>query len=427
MACRRCSWPRSERSSRFLCMRMARSYSPRRRNRLPSAKCRSTVSGSTFTTSMKASIALSGCSFSRKLRPLKYELGSARDSDTIWRMSMRAAIQPRPKKSGKPSSHQYSNSMALEARRHRRRRRLGRRALAPEERDLAALAQHPSEERQHAEERAGGESGKQRQDERRLDREIEVEAQGDGVCVLGAERDQKHEYQEADRPGDDTHAGRLDALADGLRGALRLRRRGLLGRLVDALAQLLAGLEMGYVLLRHLHLLAGFGVAAGARRPVVQAEAAEAADLDAIAGEQRLRHRVEDHLDRVFRVLRHQLRVALRQPRDQLRLRHGDPSPLHGSPLASCTRYCCGLLLPLSSLARSRDPRLVAPALAAAFSVRSCFMASVSSERSFAFTERLIERFLRSTLMIMACTVSPSFRCARRSSIRSRENSEARR
>jgi hypothetical protein len=27
--------------------------------------------GSTFTTSMKASIALSGCSFSRKLRPLK--------------------------------------------------------------------------------------------------------------------------------------------------------------------------------------------------------------------------------------------------------------------------------------------------------------------------------------------------------------------
>src|SRR5256885_15295505 len=27
-------------------------------------------------------------------------------------MSLRAAIQPRPKNSGKPSSHQYSNSMA---------------------------------------------------------------------------------------------------------------------------------------------------------------------------------------------------------------------------------------------------------------------------------------------------------------------------
>src|SRR3954471_5494886 len=216
-------------------------------------------------------------------------------------------------------------------------------------------------------------------------------------------------------------------LAHGLRGALARGGLRFLGSRVDALAQLFSRLEVRHVLLRHLDLLARLRVAAGARRPVVQAEAAEAADLDAIAGEQRLGHRVQDHLDRVFRVLRHQLRVALRQPRDQLRLRHGDPSPLHGSPLASCTRYCCGLLLPLSSLARSRAPRLVAPALAAAFSVRSCFMASVSSERSFAFTERLIERFLRSTLMIIACTVSPSFRCARRSSIRSRENSEARR
>src|SRR5438105_2087208 len=89
-------------------------------------------------------------------------------------------------------------------------------------------------------------------------------------------------------------------------------------------------------------------------------------------------------------------------------------------------RYCCGLL-PLSSFARSSAPRFVAPALAAAFSVRSCFIASVSSERSFAFTERLIERFLRSTLMIIACTLSPSFRCLVRSSMRSRENSEARR
>src|SRR5215475_11006218 len=93
-------------------MRIARSVSPRRRKRLPSAKCRSTVSGSTFTTSMKASIALSGCSFSRKLSPLKYDRGTLRDSVSRCLMSIRAASHPRPKKTGKPSSHQNSKSIA---------------------------------------------------------------------------------------------------------------------------------------------------------------------------------------------------------------------------------------------------------------------------------------------------------------------------
>ncbi len=92
-------------------MRIARSTSPRRRNRLPSAKCSSIVCGSTLTTSMNASIALSGCSFSRKLRPLKYEVGSARDSDSSCLMSMRAASQPSAKNSGSASSHQYSISI----------------------------------------------------------------------------------------------------------------------------------------------------------------------------------------------------------------------------------------------------------------------------------------------------------------------------
>src|SRR5687767_4071546 len=101
-------------------------------------------------------------------------------------------------------------------------------------------------------------------------------------------------------------------LANRLRSALlRCRRRGRLGR-VDALAQLLAGLEMRHVLLRHLHLLARFRVAPGARRAVVEAEAAEAGDLDAMAAEQAGGHRVEDHLHRVLGVLRHQLRIALR-------------------------------------------------------------------------------------------------------------------
>jgi len=43
-------------------MRMARSTSPRRRNRLPSARCVSTVSLSTSSICTKTSIALSGCS-----------------------------------------------------------------------------------------------------------------------------------------------------------------------------------------------------------------------------------------------------------------------------------------------------------------------------------------------------------------------------
>src|SRR5258706_9684900 len=92
-------------------MRMARSTSPRRRNRLPSAKCNSTVCGSTFTTSIKASIALSGCSLRRKLSPLKYDNGNARDSDINCLMSTRAASQPKAKNSGNPRSHQNSNSM----------------------------------------------------------------------------------------------------------------------------------------------------------------------------------------------------------------------------------------------------------------------------------------------------------------------------
>ena len=90
-ACRRAG---RTRSSRFWCMRIARSISPCRRNSEPSAKCRSIVCGSTLTTSMNDSMALSGCSFSRKLRPRKYDSGSARDSRSRCLMSMRAAIQP---------------------------------------------------------------------------------------------------------------------------------------------------------------------------------------------------------------------------------------------------------------------------------------------------------------------------------------------
>src|SRR5687767_11995831 len=164
-------------------MRMARSYSPRRRNRLPSAKCSSTVSGSTLTTSMNASIALSGCSLSRKLRPLKYEFGRARDSDTICLMSMRAAIHPSPKKSGKPSSHQYSNSMARWG--EAWAGALPRPDFFFQDGNLPALAQDRRQQGQHAEQHAAGEEAEQHQDQRGLHGEVEIEAQRHRVDVLG--------------------------------------------------------------------------------------------------------------------------------------------------------------------------------------------------------------------------------------------------
>src|SRR5690606_41504771 len=52
---------------------------------------------------------------------------------------------------------------------------------------------------------------------------------------------------------------------------------------IDALTQLLAGLEMGYVLARQGHRLAGLGVAAHARGPVMQREAAETTSLESVA------------------------------------------------------------------------------------------------------------------------------------------------
>src|SRR5664279_5104112 len=93
-------------------------------------------------------------------------------------------------------------------------------------------------------------------------------------------------------------------------------------RKIDPLAQFLARLEMRDELLRNLYLLAGLGIASGARRPVVQAEAAEPADLDAFALREGLAHRVEDHLDRKLGILGYQLRKLRREAVDQLRFGH---------------------------------------------------------------------------------------------------------
>ena len=57
-------------------------------------------------------MALSGCSLSKKLTPLKYEAGIWPRMDASERFSSLAAIQPRLKISGTSINHQVSNSMA---------------------------------------------------------------------------------------------------------------------------------------------------------------------------------------------------------------------------------------------------------------------------------------------------------------------------
>jgi hypothetical protein len=88
----------------------------------------------------------------------------------------------------------------------------------------------------------------------------------------------------------------------------RVQTRGLVADRVglpriDALTQVLAGLEVRHVLAGERHGFAGLGVAALARRAEMQREAAETADLDALAAGQRVAHDLEHLLDRQLDVL----------------------------------------------------------------------------------------------------------------------------
>src|SRR5579864_3958791 len=61
---------------------------------------------------------------------------------------------------------------------------------------------------------------------------------------------------------------------------------------IDAFPQFLSRLEVRHILFGHLDLLARLRIAPGPRRPIIQAEAAEPADLDALALREAFRHRV---------------------------------------------------------------------------------------------------------------------------------------
>src|SRR4051812_10964947 len=155
-------------------MRTARSTSPRRRKRLPSANCSSTVCGFSLATCRNDSIALSGCSFSRKFKPRKYDDGSARDSDSSDFRSTRAAIQPMPKKTGRARSHQNSNSMDLGAARvafggggQRGKRGLLLRGAA-QAAELASLAHDGGDPGEEPDDHPGDEDHEQHEPEGRL-------------------------------------------------------------------------------------------------------------------------------------------------------------------------------------------------------------------------------------------------------------------
>src|SRR5690606_17835640 len=118
--------------------------------------------------------------------------------------------------------------------------------------------------------------------------------------------------REAYRSGGGSSAlggGRIARVATGIAG-------------VDAVSQLLAGLEMGNVLAGQRHRFPGLGVAAHARRTEMQGEAAEATDLDALALGQGTAHHLEQGLDRQVHVVGLEVGLATRQHFDQLGLGH---------------------------------------------------------------------------------------------------------
>src|SRR5438034_1378285 len=95
--------------------------------------------------------------------------------------------------------------------------------------------------------------------------------------------------------------------------------------LIDPLAQFLAGFEMRNEFLGYVDPLARLRIAADARRPMIQPETPEPADLDALPLDQALRHRIQDHLDREFGILGDELRIARREPRNKFGLGHAGP------------------------------------------------------------------------------------------------------
>ena len=124
---------------------------------------------------------------------------------------------------------------------------------------------------------------------------------------------------------------------------------------IDALAQPLARPEVGSVSGRERHRRPGLGVARETRGPESEREACEASDLDASATGEMRRHLLEHHPHRERDITRADLGLLVRNPADQLRLRHWPITPAVSG--RSDHRPCT-----LSRLSRSRrTPALAQP------------------------------------------------------------------
>lgn len=95
--------------------------------------------------------------------------------------------------------------------------------------------------------------------------------------------------------------------------------------LIHPIPQLLPRLEMRDELAIQADGLAGLGISAYAGGAVVEGEAAETANLDAVASSQRLCHLLEHGLDGQLDILRRKHPLLGDDTLDQLRLGHGFP------------------------------------------------------------------------------------------------------
>src|SRR5690606_5952860 len=128
---------------------------------------------------------------------------------------------------------------------------------------------------------------------------------------------------------------------------------------VDAVAQFLPGLEMGNVLAGQRHRFPGLGVAAHARRAEMQGEAAEAADLDALALGQGAAHHLEQGLDRQVHIVGLQVGLATRQHFDQLGFGHLRTTPSYRGRTAARAnpgRFTTAITRPCSAARAAGHP-----------------------------------------------------------------------
>src|SRR5579863_4116436 len=213
---------------RFWWMRMARSASPRRRNRLPRAKWVSTVSESTSAMRMNTSMALSGSSLSRKFRPLKYS--ALANLAGRWRLperAQRARNQP-PSPAATTSRKTMAPESTLMAERHAAqvadlRLSLTDGALQPAH--LAPQAEHDCETAHQAQEPADHGRPQERRGQVHLLAAHEVVELDDGTVGIGQKQRQGEHQQEGDE-GYPAEHGVLLARQDAPGGfSLLLRRR----------------------------------------------------------------------------------------------------------------------------------------------------------------------------------------------------------